>query len=79
MPRIKPMSWRDLERVLLSFGYVFVRQSASHRVYGKEGAERPLIIADHGKKDIDPFVIVRLLKTAGISRDEFLKKIKAIQ
>ena len=78
MPRIKPMSWKDLERVILAFGYVLVRQTASHRIYWKEGVTRPLVVNDHGKKDIEPFVILGLLRTAGISREEFLAMVEKI-
>jgi len=78
MPRIKPMSWKDLERVILALGYVLDRQTASHRIYWKKGSLRPLVLNDHGKKDIEPYVIIGLLKTAGISREEFLEMLKRV-
>ncbi|MBO4369440.1 MAG: type II toxin-antitoxin system HicA family toxin [Desulfovibrio sp.] len=52
MPRIKPMSRNDLEHVILALGYVLERQTASHKIYWKEGSTHPLVLNDHEKKDI---------------------------
>jgi predicted RNA binding protein YcfA (HicA-like mRNA interferase family) len=33
MPRIVPVHWRELERVVLAVGFRFARQEGSHRSY----------------------------------------------
>lgn len=40
----KPLRFRDFEKVLLSFGFVRVRQRGSHRVYEHSAVPRPLIV-----------------------------------
>lgn len=71
MSRLTPLSWKELERIFLSFGFVFVRQSASHRVYEKAGKLRPLVIPAYDLVSVE--IISGLIRTAGISREEFLK------
>ena len=70
MPRLVPVDWRTLERVFCKAGFVFVRQEGSHRSYQKAGIARPVVIPAY--KQIPVFVIRTNLKTAGISRDEYL-------
>ncbi|MBQ9405252.1 MAG: type II toxin-antitoxin system HicA family toxin [Desulfovibrio sp.] len=72
MPRLTPLHWKELESVLFSLGYALIRQTASHRIYWKSGCTRPLVVNVHGKKLLQVDVISSLLKTAGITRDDFL-------
>lgn len=72
MPRLTPLHWKELEKILFRLGYEMIRQTASHRIYWKNGCTRPLVVNVHGKKQLQVDVIVGLLKTAGITRDEFL-------
>ena len=72
MPRLRPVSLKDLEVLLFGLGFVFSRQSASHRIYWKDGLTRPLVVPCHGKKMIQVDTLIGLLKTAHISREEFL-------
>jgi predicted RNA binding protein YcfA (HicA-like mRNA interferase family) len=44
MPKIKPVHWKELEKVFLASGFRFVRQEGSHRAYTKPGISRPVII-----------------------------------
>ncbi|MDY0242132.1 MAG: type II toxin-antitoxin system HicA family toxin [Rhodospirillaceae bacterium] len=71
MPRLTPQHWKDLERVFLAAGFVFVRQASSHRVYEKDGVLRPVIIPEYDEIGIE--IIRGLLRTSGLSRDEYLK------
>lgn len=71
MPRLTPQPWQELERIFLAFGFVFVRQSGSHRIYEKAGILRPLVIPAY--PDISPEIISGLLRTAQISREEYLR------
>ena len=71
MSRITPQPWRTLERVLLRAGFVFVRQASSHRVYEKPGVLRPIIIPEY--EEVDAAIIQGLLRTAKMSRAEYLR------
>jgi len=71
MPRITPVHWRRLERVFLAAGFVFVRQEGSHRSYVKSGAPRPVVIPVYD--EVPVFVIRNNLRTAGMTRDEYLR------
>lgn len=73
MPRITPQHWKELERVFLALGFVFVRQASSHRVYEKEGCIRPVIIPVYDSISVE--IINGLIRTAGISRDEYFAEL----
>ena len=75
MPRIVPVHWRDLERVFLRAGYTFARQEGSHRAYVKEGAARPVVIPAY--PEVPVAIIRNNLKTAGISREDYFRLLKA--
>jgi predicted RNA binding protein YcfA (HicA-like mRNA interferase family) len=71
MPRIAPVHWTVLEKVLLAAGFRFARQEGSHRAYIKPGISRPIVIPTY---DEIPVAIIRNnLRTAGISRDEYFR------
>jgi len=76
LPRIKPVSSNKFEKFLLKSGCTFVRQSGSHRVYHKEGLNRPIIVPK--RKQITVGVIMSNLKTLKINREEYIKIIKKI-
>ena len=76
MPRLTPQSWKTLEAVFLRDGFVFARQASSHRVYEKPGVSRPLIIPEYEEIDLD--IIRGLLRTAGLSREQYFKILKQI-
>lgn len=71
MPRLTPQSWKTLEAVFLQDGFVFVRQSSSHRVYEKPGVLRPVIIPQYDEIDVE--IIRGLLRTAGMSRERYFE------
>ena len=70
MPRITPVHWQDLEKVFLSAGFRLARQEGSHRSYVKAGILRPVVIPTYHQVPVS--IIRNNLKTAGISRDEYL-------
>lgn len=74
MPRINPVNWKTLECVFLKAGFNFIRQTASHRIYNKEGVARPVIIPV--KNSVEPYIIQNNLRTAGISRDKYFELLK---
>jgi len=71
MPRITPVNWKKLEKFFLSQGFKFARQVGSHRSYVKDGISRPVIIPAYNEVPVS--IIRNNLKTAGISREEYLK------
>ena len=71
MSRLAPIHWKILEKFFLAKGFRFARQSGSHRSYIKEGISRPVIIPTYTEVPIS--IIKNNLKTAGITREEYLK------
>ena len=71
MPRITSLSWKVLECIFQKDGFVFHRQESSHRAYVKKGIARPLIIPAY--KDVSPDIILKLMKTAKMSRKRFFE------
>lgn len=55
----------------MAAGFVFVRQASSHRVYEKDGILRPVIIPEYDEIGVE--IIRGLLRTSGLSREEYLK------
>ena len=70
MPRIAPVHWRELERVVLRLGLKFARQKGGHRAYTREGLIRPVIIPERVQI---PVIIKNILDTLGVSRDEYFR------
>ena len=71
MPKITPVSWKDLERVFLAAGFRFARQEGSHRSYTKPGISRPVVLPTYD--EIPVSILRNNLKTAGISREEYFR------
>jgi predicted RNA binding protein YcfA (HicA-like mRNA interferase family) len=71
MPRLSPVHWRRLEKVFEHAGFRFVRQEGSHRSYTRPGTPRPVVIPAYD--EVPVAIIKNNLKTAGISRDEYLR------
>lgn len=76
MTRMAPIHWKVLEKVFLAKGFKFARQEGSHRSYVKPGISRPIVIPAYDEVPVS--VIKNNLKTAGISREEFLETIKKL-
>lgn len=76
MSRLTPVHYRKLARVFEHKGFGHVRTRGDHLVYAKEGILRPVVIPKY--KEIPEFIILKNLKTAGITRSEYLKLLKKI-
>ncbi|MCU0247821.1 MAG: type II toxin-antitoxin system HicA family toxin [Bryobacter sp.] len=76
MPRLVPVHWKRLERVLQSAGYEFLRQEGSHRVYARPGSIRPVVIPAY--HEVPVAVIKSNLRTAGISREEYFRLMEIV-
>ena len=69
MTRMAPVHWKVLAK-----GFKFARQEGSHRSYVKPGISRPIVIPTYD--EVPVAIIKNNLKTAGISREEFLALLK---
>jgi predicted RNA binding protein YcfA (HicA-like mRNA interferase family) len=74
MDGVGKVSWQRFERFLLAIGCEFKGQEGSHRKYKKSGLPRPIIIPC--RKELADFVMVRNLRTLGITREQFVEIIK---
>jgi predicted RNA binding protein YcfA (HicA-like mRNA interferase family) len=74
MPRITPLSWQKLVCVFEQIGYCQAGQKGSHIKLERPGSPRPIIIPRY--EEIGPDIILNLIRTANISRDEFFSLLK---
>ena len=70
MPRLKPLHWRQVVNAFAKIGYVNSGQKGSHIKLEKPGMARPLIVPRYD--EVPVFIIAGLIRTAGITHDEFL-------
>ncbi|MGO9394658.1 MAG: type II toxin-antitoxin system HicA family toxin [Desulfobaccales bacterium] len=64
-----PVHWKVLEKIFVTNGFKLARQEGSHRAYVKPGISRPVVIPIYDEVPVS-------IKTAGISREEFLALLK---
>lgn len=77
MARLTPQTAGTLIKVFKQFGFsVCPRKANDHIRMQKPGVSRPLIIQD--KRDVPVFSIMCNLRTAGISRDEYLRVLEGL-
>jgi predicted RNA binding protein YcfA (HicA-like mRNA interferase family) len=76
MPKIKPINWKRLEKILLLNGFSFARQEGSHRSYTKSGISRPVVIPTNEQVAVS--IIRNNLKTAGISREDYFRLLEKV-
>lgn len=70
-PKLPVVSGRELIKFFEKRGFDQVRQRGSHIIMGKTGVTtRPLVIP--GYRELPPNIVLGNLKTAGISRDDFV-------
>ncbi|MGO8667495.1 MAG: type II toxin-antitoxin system HicA family toxin [Desulfobaccales bacterium] len=69
-----PLHWKVLEKIFVTNGFKLARQEGSHRAYVKPGISRPFVIPTYDEVPVS--IIKNNLKTAGISREEFLALLK---
>ena len=68
--RLKPVSWDGLCKKLNKMGFDGPFQGGKHPFMVKE--DRILIIPNPHRKEIGVDLLVRILKQAGISRDDWI-------
>jgi len=63
---MKPLSGKELAKVLEDNGWRLARITGSHHVYVKTGRVERISVPVHGSKQLKPGLQAFLLKTAGI-------------
>ena len=71
MPKLSPVSYKDLVRIFEADGFRCVRTEGDHMVFTKAGVLRPIVIPKYSSVPV--FIIKNNLRTAGISRDRFFE------
>jgi len=72
-----PIAIDRLIKVFQKMGFQPARQSGGHLIVtNPNGKSIPIPV--HGRKEIDPRMLNKLLKQAGISREEFFRLLKQI-
>ena len=67
---MKPVSGRELARIVERRGWRLLRVSGSHHIYGKSGSIVRLSIPIHGNKALKAGLLRHLLKLAEIDESE---------
>ena len=76
MRELGDISWKQFEKFLLREGYQFKSVEGGHSKYKKPGLARPVIVPRH--KKIPEFVIMTNLRTMGMTKEYFVKKMKKV-
>ena len=71
MPRLSPVSYKELVRVFKAVGFQCVREEGDHMILTKAGVVRPVVIPKYSAVPV--FVIKNNLRTAGMSRERYLQ------
>ena len=71
MPKLSPVSYRQLVRVFEAAGFRCVRIAGDHLVLTKSGIARPVVIPKYDSVPV--FIIRNNLRTAGMSRDRYFE------
>jgi predicted RNA binding protein YcfA (HicA-like mRNA interferase family) len=71
MPRITPIHYRKILRVLKHEGFILARERGDHMVFTKAGVARPIVVPRYDPLPV--FIIKNVLRTAGISRERYFE------
>ena len=71
MPKLNPVSYKQLVKVFEAEGFRCVRTEGDHMVFTKAGIIRPVVIPKYAS--IPVFIIKNNLRTGGISRDRYFE------
>ena len=74
MGRMPQVSAQDLIRFLKSHGFIEDRQSGSHLTLRHEGRKVSVTVPVHTSCDVGRGLAVRILKDAGFSVEDYLRK-----
>ena len=73
MPRLPQLTARELIAFLRTQGFVEDRQSGSHLILWHETREVSVTIPVHTGTDLGRGLVVRILKDAGFTVDDYLR------
>ena len=62
------VSWRRFEKFVIQHGCKHVRTNGDHRIYVKNGLNRPLVIPQYNPLPI--FIILNNLRVLGVTKKE---------
>jgi predicted RNA binding protein YcfA (HicA-like mRNA interferase family) len=71
MPRLRPVSYKQLVKIFEADGFVCVRTEGDHMVFTKPGIIRPIVIPKYAA--VPTFIIKNNLRSAGMSRERYLE------
>ena len=71
MPKLSPVSYKQLVKVFEADGFQCVRQEGDHLVFTKSGVLRPVVVPKYAAVPV--FIIRNNLRTAGMSRERYFE------
>jgi predicted RNA binding protein YcfA (HicA-like mRNA interferase family) len=71
MPKLSPVSYKQLVKVFEADGFTCVRIEGDHMVMTKPGVIRPLVIPKYASVPV--FIVKNNLRTAGMSRERYFE------
>ncbi len=74
MTKLRPLHWKEIEKVILRCGCEFIKQEGSHRKYWRDDFTRPIILPVY--KIVPKFIILQIIRMLKISKEEFYKIIR---
>ena len=69
---MKPVSGKELARVLDRHGWALLRVHGSHHIYGKTGSVVRLSVPIHANKPLKIGLLKHLLKMAGLQESDLV-------
>lgn len=76
MVSIKPISWKEFEKVMLYVGCRYERKKGDHRIYTRIDLKRPVVFPQD--KEIPVFIVRNNLRILGISQSEYINILRSI-
>jgi predicted RNA binding protein YcfA (HicA-like mRNA interferase family) len=75
MPRLPPVKPRQVLRALEKVGFEIDHQTGSHVVLWRDSDGMRVVVPWHSR-DLGRGLTLRIIKTAGLTRDEFIALLK---
>jgi predicted RNA binding protein YcfA (HicA-like mRNA interferase family) len=76
MPRIAPIHYKRVVRILEHEGFALTRERGDHMVLTKPGIERPVVVPRYDPRPV--FIIKNVLRTARIPRERYLDLLEQV-
>lgn len=77
MPRLIPLHWQVVDRLLLKLGFQHYRTKGSHRVYVKSGQLMHVTVPMN--REIPIGTLSAIIRQIGISREQFLELVNSVR